>query len=262
MLSVATASKTQRLYLLLRHQILGGELNVGDKLPSEPELGALHGVSRVTVRRVLGQLEDEGFISRQPGVGTFVKERAVSRPIVAELSEALANLNEMGRATSVKLLSFAYVQPPAHVAAALNITRETRTQRSVRIRLSNKDPFSYLLTHVPERISSTYSEQELATQSFLSLLERSGVRIARATQTVTATLATPEISEALKVDIGAPLLSITRVNFDEAGVGVQHLQAYYRPDRYRFEMHLVRGKEAEEFVWAADTRGARKDAAA
>jgi GntR family transcriptional regulator len=260
MLSVATASKTQRLYLLLRHQILGGELNAGEKLPSEPELGALHTVSRVTVRRVLGQLEDEGLISRHPGVGTFVKERAVSRPIVAELTDALANLNEMGRVTSVKLLSFAYVQPPAQVAIALNIARDTRTQRSVRIRLSNKDPFSYLLTHVPERISSTYSEQELATQSFLSLLERSGVRIARATQTVTATLATPEIAEALKIDIGAPLLSITRVNFDQSGEGVQHLQAYYRPDRYRFEMHLVRGQETESFVWTADTQG--KEAAA
>lgn len=262
MLSVATASKTQRLYLLLRHQILGGELNAGDKLPSEPELGTLHGVSRVTVRRVLGQLEDEGFISRQPGVGTFVKERAVSRPIVAELSEALANLNEMGRATSVKLLSFAYVRPPLHVATSLKISRDMQTQRSVRVRLSNKEPFSYLLTHVPERISSTYSEQELATQSFLSLLERSGVRIAHATQTVTATLATPEIAAALKVDIGAPLLAITRVNFDEAGVGVQHLQAYYRPDRYRFEMHLVRGKEDESFVWTADRSGARKEAVA
>ena len=132
MLSVATASKTQRLSLWLRHQILSGELNPGDKLPSEPELGSLHGVSLVTVRRVLGQLEDEDFISRRPAASTFVKERPVSRPIVAELSEALANLNKMGRATSVKLL-FAYVKPPIHVATSLRTSRETQTQRSVRI---------------------------------------------------------------------------------------------------------------------------------
>lgn len=252
MLSVASASKTQRLYLLLRHQILSGELCAGDKLPSEPELGSLHAVSRVTVRRVLGQLEDEGLISRRPGIGTFVQKRGVSHPIVADLSDALANLNEMGRATSVKLLSFTYVEPPERIAASLKIASGARTQRSVRIRFSNKEPFSYLLTHVPERISATYSEHELATQSFLSLLERSGARIARAVQTVTATLATPEIADALKMDIGGPLLSLERVNFDQDGMGVQHLQAYYRPDRYRFEMHLVRSKEAEEFVWAPE----------
>jgi GntR family transcriptional regulator len=245
----ASASKTQRLYLLLRHGIVGGEIAIGERLPSEAELGALHNVSRVTVRRVLGQLEDEGLILRQPGAGTFVKDRGVSRPIVAELSNALANLNEMGRVTSVKLLSFAYVRPSASVAQSLLLAPDMLTQRSVRVRMANNEPFSYLITHVPQPISGTYSEQELATHSFLSLLERSGVEIDRAEQTVTVALATPEMAEALNIDVGGPLLSITRVTFDKAGNGVQHLQGLYRPDRYRFEMHLVRSKEAEEFVW-------------
>lgn len=256
------ASKTQRLYLLLRHRILGGELAAGDRLPSEPELGHLHDVSRVTVRRVLGQLEDEGLLSRQPGIGTFVKAVPNSQPMVTELSDALANLSEMGRATSVKLLSFAYVRPPASIAASLKLPAGMRTQRSIRVRTAQREPFSYLLAHVPERISSTYSERELATQPLLSLLERTGTKIDHATQTVTATLATPEIAEALSMDIGAPLLAVTRVIFDKAGEGVQHLQAFYRPDRFRFEMHLVRSKDVEAFSWtpgkAATRRSSKK----
>jgi GntR family transcriptional regulator len=261
-MSAAKASKTQLLYLLLRNRILGGELAAGDRLPSEPELGVQHGVSRVTVRRVLGQLEDEGLLSRQPGIGTFVKAAVTSQPMVVELSDALANLNEMGRATSVKLLSFSYVRPPGPIAASLKLPVGTRTQRSIRVRMSRQEAFSYLLAHVPERLSSSYSERELATQPLLSLLERTGLKIDHATQTVAATLATPEIAEALSMDIGAPLLSITRVIFDKAGDGVQHLQAFYRPDRFRFEMHLVRSKEAEAFVWTpgktATGRAAKK----
>lgn len=259
MSELAQASKTQKLYLLLRHQIVGGELAIGDRLPSEPDMGVLHGVSRVTVRRVLAHLEEDGLISRQPGVGTFVKSSGVGRPIVAELANALAGLNEMGRATDVKLLSFAYVRPPLAVAQSLKLRPETRTQRSVRVRMSSKEPFSYLVAYVPERISATYSEADLATRSFLSLLERSGIEIAEAVQTVSATLATPEIADALKVDVGGPLLSITRVAFDKSGEGVQHLQGFYRPDRFRFEMHLTRSSEAaDEFIWKpSHARGAR-----
>ncbi|HEY8580183.1 MAG TPA: GntR family transcriptional regulator [Beijerinckiaceae bacterium] len=257
----AQASKTQKLYLMLRHQIVGGELAVGDKLPSEPELGVLHGVSRVTVRRVLGLLEEDGLISRQPGVGTFVKSAGVGRPIVAELANALAGLNEMGRETDVKLLSFAYVRPPSSVAQSLKLRPDARTQRSIRVRMSHKEPFSYLIAHVPERVSATYSERELATQPFLGLLERSGVAIGEAVQTVSATLATPEIAAALRTDVGAPLLSITRVTFDKNGEGVQHLQGFYRPDRFRFEMHLTRSKEEpQEFVWKPSTARALRPA--
>jgi len=250
MSSAAEASKTQRLYLLLRHRIVSGELGVGDKLPSEPELGSLHGVSRVTVRRVLGQLEEEGLISRQPGIGTFVQHDGFRHPVKADLANVLAGLTEMGRATTARLLSFTYVKPPAPIARALRIAPDERTQRSVRIRAVHGEPFSYLLVHVPESIGMTYSEKELASKSLLGLLERSGVVIGRAMQTVTATLATPQLADALNIDIGAPLLGITRVIYDADEQGVQHLQAFYRPDRFIFQMELVRSKQQNQFVWA------------
>ena len=74
----------------------------------------------------------------------------------------------------------------------------------------------------------------------LGLLERSGVVADRATQTMTATLAGPDVAEALEVEIGAPLLSLTRVVHDRDGQGVEHLHALYRPDRFTFQMELLR----------------------
>ncbi len=97
-------SKTHRLYLMLRHAIMTGELGGGARLPSEPDLGHLHRVSRVTVRRALDQLEREGLIKRQPGAGTFVAARRATRPVVADLSNALVDLIEMGRRTGVRVL--------------------------------------------------------------------------------------------------------------------------------------------------------------
>src|SRR5262245_19150417 len=102
------ASKTQRLYLVLRNSIVSGELEVGARLPSEPELCALHKVSRVTVRRALEHLEQEGLILRQPGAGTFVAGDGVPRPVRADMTDVLAHLEHMGRTTGVRLLSLAY----------------------------------------------------------------------------------------------------------------------------------------------------------
>ncbi len=246
--AAAEPLKARRIYLLLRDRISTGDLEPGARLPGESHLATEHGVSRVTVRRALDQLAGEGLVMRRPGAGTYVSERRV-RPIVADLSNILAHLIDMGRSTSVRLLSFAYVTPPESVAEALKLKPGERTQRSVRVRLIDGQPFSYLTTHVPERVGLTYSEAELAATPLLELLERSGVYAERASQTIGATLAGPEAATALGVEVGSPLLSMRRVVFDRADRGVEHLHALYQPDRYSFHMDLVRSGEIGDRRW-------------
>jgi GntR family transcriptional regulator len=255
-------TKSRRLYLLLREQLLSGAVEPGGQLPSEPELAARHAVSRVTVRRALDGLEQDGLIRRQPGAGTFALGPGVPRTILADLNNMLAQIEEMGRTTRVRLLSFGYGRPPPAIAAALKLEPAERTQRSVRVRLIDEQPFSHLVTHVPERIGGTYSDAELATTPLLSLLERSGVRVERAAQTITASLAGPEVADALGLDVGAPVLALTRVVFDAHGKGVEHLAATYRPDRYMFQMELVRTGQGADRFWHPVARGARGNGAA
>ncbi|MFL9824062.1 GntR family transcriptional regulator [Rhodoplanes sp. SY1] len=241
--------KTRRLYLLLRDRIVTGAVAPGGRLPSEPALAQEHGVSRVTVRRALDLLADEGLVRRRAGSGTFVEDVPASRPIVADFSNLLSNLIEMGRTTAVKLLSFAYVVPPASIAEPLGLARGERVQRSVRVRLIDGQPFSYLTTHVPERIGLTYSERDLATIPLLELMERSGVVAERATQSISASLVGPETAEALDLSPGDPVISLTRVVHEPSGRGIEHLHALYRPDRYAFQMDLVRTGVAGTRRW-------------
>ncbi len=232
--------KTRKIYFVLRDQITGGELPPGTKLLSEPLLAKVHHVSRVTIRRALNSLEHEGLISRQPGQGTFVADRQPAPAIRADLSNLLSHITEMGQTTRVKLLSFKYVDPPRTVAEALKLDPGERVQRSVRIRFIDGEPFSHLTTFVPERIGITYSEADLASTALLVLLERSGVSVDRASQTIRAALATPETADALDVEIGTPLLEVRRIVLDRKGFGVEYLQSLYRPDRYEFQLDLVR----------------------
>lgn len=249
MADVVEPLKARRIYLLLRERILNGALEPGSRLPGELSIAAEYGVSRVTVRRALDTLAIDGLIDRRPGSGTFVREGNSVQPIVADLSNVLSHLVEMGRRTSVRLLSFAYVTPSESVAGSLGLEPGERAQRSIRVRLIDGAPFSYLVTHVPERIGVTYSEADLASMPLLGLLERSGIMVEEASQSIGATLAGPDVAEALGLEIGSPLLSLTRVVWDPSGQGVEHLHALYRPDRYSFHMDLVRTGAAGARRW-------------
>jgi GntR family transcriptional regulator len=245
--------KARRVYLVLRDRIASGALVAGVRLPGEPDLAAEHGVARVTIRSALNQLAQEGFVERRPGVGTFVRGGATMPPTTVDFADVFTHLKEMGRRTEVRLLSFGYVVPPPPVAGALELAPGEAAQRAVRVRRMASGPFSHLTTHVPGRIGQTYSEAELASQPLLALLERSGLRIGRARQSIGATLAGPDLAEVLEVEIGAPLIALTRLVQDEDGRPVEHLRALYRPDRFSFEMRLQRTGAEGERRWSPMT---------
>jgi GntR family transcriptional regulator len=152
-------------------------------------------------------------------------------------------------------LSFSYVTPPEAVAKALRLDAGERTQRAVRVRLVDGLPFSFLTTHVPERIGATYTEADLSAKPLLALLERGGIIADCASQTIGAALAGPEVAEALGLEVGSALVSLTRVVTAEDGSGIEHLHGLYRPDRFAFRIDITRAQSVGvEFV----TAGRRK----
>jgi len=247
-------AKAKQVYLVLRDRILSGAAGFGAKLPNENELAEFHGVSRVTVRRALGELERERLIERRRSAGTRVIYQQAPAPITADISGVLANLADMGRRTAVELLSFDYVAAEGAVAQALGVGPDQLLQRSVRVRSVDGLPFSYLTTHVPESVSVTFTHQELASRPLLDLLERAGVKVEHARQRISAGLATPDVAHALGVRPGSPLIELVRVVHDQAGRGVEHLHALYRPDRYAFEIDLVRSGTADIKAWSPIVR--------
>ena len=243
-------AKAKQVYLVLRDRILSGAVAFGAKLPNENELADNHGVSRVTVRRALGELARERLIERRRSAGTRVTYRPSPAPMIADISGVLANLAEMGRRTTVRLLSLDYVPAEGVMAQSLGAASDQLLQRSVRVRSVDGLPFSYLTTHVPENISVTFTRQELASRPLLELLERAGVKVEHARQRISAGLATSSVAEALGLRTGSPLIELVRVVYDQAGRGVEHLHALYRPDRYAFEIDLVRSGAADTKAWA------------
>jgi GntR family transcriptional regulator len=101
----------------------------------------------------------------------------------------------------------------------------------------------------------TFTQQELASRPLLDLLERAGVKVEHARQRISAGLAPPDVARALGLRTGSPLIELVRVVYDQAGRGVEHLHALYRPDRYAFEIDLVRSGAAKAKAWSPVARG-------
>ncbi len=249
--------KARRVYLLLRDEISNGTFREGALLPGENRLAEQFSVSRITVRRALEALATDGWIEKRTGAGSVVLSKAASdNRIAADFAGLIPQLVEIDRSTTARLLSFSYGVPPAAVAEALGLAAGERVQTAVRVRLSNGEQFSHLTTYVPADIAESYDETDLATQPLFRLLERSGVLVDSATQSVSVTLATPDVAEALGVSVGAPLLSLRRVVRDTEGRGVEYLSALYRPDLFRLEMTLARTGAGENRHWEPVIGGA------
>jgi GntR family transcriptional regulator len=209
-----------------------------------------YGVSRVTIRRALEALAADGLIKKRTGAGSVVVgPPQENTPLVADIASLMPQLVEMGRDTTARLLSFSYAPAPEPVRQALALEAPGRVQTATRVRLVEDHPFSHLTTHVPEEIARSYDEADLATTPLFRLLERSGVRVDGAHQSVSAVLAAPEVAAALDVVVGSALLAIRRVVRDGSGRGIEYLSALYRPDMFRLDMTLNRVGASDARHW-------------
>lgn len=205
------------------------ELAPGDLLPGERTLEEEYGVSRITVRRAIGDLVAAGKLRRVRGKGTFVAPSPlVSRLHLASFSEEMAQ--QRVHAAS-EILRAATAPPPPQVAAFFGTPPETPHIQLRRLRLGDGEPYAvdhawYNAQLVPDLLAHNVK------QSVYSLLEtRYGLPITEAEQTVTAASATEANASLLDVAPGTALLHIARFARSEAHA-VEYCASLYRSDRY------------------------------
>lgn len=238
-----------QIFLVLRDRIRDGAFAAGAILPGEQELTRLFDVSRITVKRAMNELAAHGLVTRHRGRGTVVTHNT-GIPIVEGRFDTLFDaLKRMGLETQVSLLEVADLVADEELAVDMAIEPGAGVQRAIRLRSLEGDTFSYLVTHVPAAIAARYTQDDLRTEPMLELLRRAGAQAVEADQTITAVAADPQIAAALKISPGAPLLKIKRIMRGADGRAIQHIVAYYRPERFRYHMRMVR-KDGDEPGWS------------
>ncbi len=240
------APRYHQVYVTLRAWVRDGTYPPGAQIPTEPELCEIFGVSRITVRKAIENLAREGWLVRQQGRGTFVQLSAARGIASLDLNEVRGHVADLAAATEVRGLVIRDVGPDEETRAALDLPADARVQRATHVRVLRGVPLGYITTFVPLDIAARVDAAEMARQPMFELLGRAGVEIGAAEQLIGATLAGVEAARALGVEVGAPLLRLTRVVFDSKSRPVERVVALYRADAYQYRMRLGRpGREAQ-----------------
>lgn len=238
-----------RVYVILLQKISDGSYPAGEPIPSEDELAQTFSVSRVTIRKAMERLEREGLVLRQRGRGTF------PQPPVAEkgrpASQPLNNQISLARKTKVALLDYGFARPPLDLARAFDLADGAEVLRIVRIRADARSPISHTICYLAPDLAPLVPKEATSSLPISATLASAGVKLARFEERITAVLADADVAPHLAVDIGTPLVAMTRQVRDEDGRIVEILQARYRPDRYEYRVEYSLDDQKLGSAWKA-----------
>ena len=224
---------------IFRSWITAGDFDRDGRFPSEAELQQQFKVSRMTIRRALSELVQEGFLVREQGRGSFVV-----RPRVQDQLRYLTSFTEdmrlRGLPTGSRILDFRLVHDP-EVAKAMGIPESEELVQLRRLRLVRDEPVAIQNAFIRHRFCPGLVERGLMEGSLYATLERGyGLKLGRAIQTVEAKPADEYEARLLGIELGQPVLLLERLTFLKGGEPVEYVRSAYRGDRYRFTVELPR----------------------
>lgn len=220
----------------LREEILHGVFAEDDKLPSESELEARFGVSRVTVRLALDDLRKTGLIESRQGKGYFVRRLQVVQDLgrLQGVGEIMAPL---GIDVRSEVLERTELPASAEVQRNLAVERGAAVMRISRVRIVGGAAFSYDVSHFPIEIGRKLARLDLDRVDIFALLERElGIEIGYADVTLNVVTADELLAERLGIAKGDPLVRIVRLTYDRHGKPIDFEHLYARPDSFQFRV--------------------------
>lgn len=223
----------ESVYESIRKRILSGEYDPGDFLPSEPKLKEEFGVSIITVRRALHELEHDGLIERRQGLGSVVLD-AAAKPVVIGLSTFTPDVAQ-GRLRVVRtLLEDSLVQSADDTAGRLGVQPGSLVRRMVRLDMEGEAPLSVDEVFIAPSKAAVITPEIAASPVFIDLWQdASGMTLTHSEYEILAEEASEEDAALLKMEKPGIILITRELFFDSSGTPAALVISRYRGDRVR-----------------------------
>ena len=227
-------------YIQLRKRleagIRDGILIPNTPLPAERELAEITGLSRVTVRKAIQELVQEGIIEQRQGSGSFVREFVTRfEQSLSLLTSFTEDMKNRGFATTSKWLERGIFEPSTEEVEKLGLSAGEQVSRIYRLREADNHPMALERATLP---LSILPNPIAVTTSLYSVLEALGKRPTHATQKISAVNLGETEAALLNVPEGAAGLSIQRIAYLQDGQIAELTRSIYRGDAYDFVAHL------------------------
>lgn len=222
----------------LRAAIDSGEFQPGGRIPTEPELATMYGVSRITIRRAIEELCEHGLLVKRQGKGTFVSQHKIAKKI-EHISSFSESCRASGMTPSAKVLARTLLEDPPSAFTPPTELTDTQVLNIQRLHYADGVPIMIEDNYYPYSRLAFLEEAPLEGSLFEVLAEH-GVRIGGSRNSyIDALAATSSQAELLQVLVGDPLFFFYREMLDDVGqliyVGRQHITAA----RYRFNYDIA-----------------------
>jgi len=230
-----------QLYKLLKNCILDGTFAKGAQLPTEKQLSLEFGISRITAKRSLDELAEEKLVERHRGKGTHVVYEYKPQPVHAPLVGMLQEIESMARNSNATVLDSDMLQPPQLIRDEFHMEIGKTALYLARVRDRDGQRFGYY-TSWTLGVQLPDDPNIFETTPRLAYFRENGLEITHVKQTLRAVGAHADAAEALGVEPGSPLLSLTRRSYNQVNDEehlMDYLQVLYHPDRFQYRMDLT-----------------------
>ena len=234
-----TGARFTQLANDLRERIALSDVGDSGALESEAALGSRYGVSRVTVRRALEVLRDEGLVASRRGAGWFVTTPSFSQPLaLGTFRHASSAVAAAGKHVVRSVVEFGYQPTRAATATALTLPAGAPALHSRSVRRVDGVPLDLVSEWVPARVAGPVSRDDAERPGIWETLLRHGHRVAVVRQTITAGVASKRDAELLDVAEGFPLLLVRRLALEADGAPLALADHRYLAHRFSLEVEF------------------------
>lgn len=227
---------------ILVNQIKENQLKPGERLPSERELCEKYSVSRITVRQALAELDNDGFIDRSHGKGTFVAQSKVEQELLT-ITPFQSSLLSRGMTPRTKHLDARIIPNSYHLSRILEIPLAEDVVELTLLGLGDDMPIafytSYFAYDLGLKIIDLTKERIAQNLSFTTLdlyKDIPGVKPGVVNQTFEASIADSYIANILEIKKGSPILIVESIIYSGEDVALEYRNVIYRGDKYKFSV--------------------------
>jgi GntR family transcriptional regulator len=217
----------------LRQQIVDGQIPAGEALPSERDLCAIMGASRVTIRKATELLIEEGLLSRRQGSGTYVTPR-IQTP-GSFLSSFSEDAKARGEATDTIWMMKVIAVASDEEARLLELPHGAQVAKLSRVRMAGGEPLAIENAVVPAEMLPDIGK---LGNSLYQALDKRGNRPVTGEQKIRAALAGSTEASLLSIPENSEILRIERLTRRADGRPVELTRSAYRGERYEFVSEL------------------------
>jgi GntR family transcriptional regulator len=224
----------------LRAKIIDGTYVAHQQLPSESEMIAAFGVSRITVRQAINDLQKEGLLFKVHGKGTFVAMPNVAQELT-HLQGFGEAMHRLGHETFSEVFGLKAVKGSSIACAKLDIEEGSMVTEIRRVRYLNREPVSIDYSWVRHDVGARLTEKNLREKDLFSLIENELRQpLHSADVEIDATAATSEVAKLLKVAVGSPILRIERLTYAQEAKPLVFEYLHYRAETFKYKIKVLR----------------------